>query len=191
MNLATSVTVFRILLAPVFAWVIYQARNGSTALLWAALALAILSEISDGLDGWLARRLGQVSDLGKLLDPLADSLARMTSFLAFTAVGWMSLGVMLVLIWRDILVSAIRTAAASQGLVLAARSSGKIKAIVQAAAIFAVLLAQLAHGYNLNWGFSWLWFQNLFVWAAALITAWSLADYAYSCRAAFRALARR
>lgn len=191
MNLATSVTVFRILLAPVFAWVIYQARNGSTALLWAALALAILSEISDGLDGWLARRLGQVSDLGKLLDPLADSLARMTSFLAFTAVGWMSLGVMLILIWRDILVSTIRTAAASQGLVMAARSSGKIKAIVQAAAIFAILLAQLAHSYELNWGFSWQWFQNFFVWAAALITAWSLADYAYSGRAAFLALARR
>jgi len=110
-----------------------------------ALALAIASEISDGLDGHLARKRKEVSDFGKLMDPYADSLFRLTCLFSFASVryGWIPLWCVMVLLYRDILVSITRTFAVKKGVVIAARFSGKAKAVSQAAAIISLLVVGL------------------------------------------------
>ena len=117
----------------------------STAVRAVVLALFILGEISDFLDGLVARRQNQVSDFGKLIDPMADVIFHLTLFLVFLdlglAPGWM----VIVLVWREVAVSSLRLMASTdQRLVIAAALPGKIKANVQAVVVLAVIVAVLA-----------------------------------------------
>lgn len=114
------------------------------------LGLLILLETTDALDGYVARRLGQVTDLGKVLDPMADGVARTTVLLAFTQ-DPVCLPTWLVLpfLYRDAMTATLRIVCAWRGIALGARSSGKIKAIVQAVAAFFVILLMLLHAQGL------------------------------------------
>jgi len=118
MNLAIQITLFRIVLAPFFVYCFMKGVAGSIMLLWISLMIATVSEISDALDGILARRLNLVTDMGKVLDPLADSLSRMSAFLAFCGAGLVPVWMILVFFYRDSFVSTLRTLAASQNLIL-------------------------------------------------------------------------
>lgn len=106
------------------------------------LFLLLVSELSDAFDGYIARKLHQVTDLGKLLDPMADSIYRISVFLTFTQPPLnVPLLLVFVFLYRDSVISTLRTICALRGFALAARASGKLKAIIQAvAAIFIVLL---------------------------------------------------
>ena len=110
------------------------------------LSLFAISELSDAFDGYLARRYNQVTDLGKVLDPMADSISRISVFLTFTLEP-VKLPMLLVFIflYRDSVVSTLRTICALKGFALAARTSGKIKAVVQAVAALIVLLLMIPH----------------------------------------------
>jgi len=114
------------------------------------LCLALLSEVSDVFDGLLARRYNKVTDLGKLLDPMADSIFRLSVFLAFTQ-GVIQLPLLLVCIffYRDIVISTLRALCGLRGFALAARLSGKIKAVIQAIIVFftLVMLIPYSLGY--------------------------------------------
>jgi CDP-diacylglycerol--glycerol-3-phosphate 3-phosphatidyltransferase len=108
------------------------------------LALFILGEISDFLDGLAARRRNEVSDLGKLIDPMADAIFHLTLFLIFLDLklvpGWM----VIVLVWREVAVSSLRLIASTdQRVVIAAAKPGKIKANVQALVTFLVMASYL------------------------------------------------
>lgn len=181
MNLALKLTVLRILLSPVFVLFFIQTHQ-KPELLWVTLFLAFISELSDLLDGIIARRFNMVSDLGKVLDPLADSISRLSMFLAFFQLGYASIWMILIFFYRDSLVSTLRIVAASKSLILSARKSGKIKAVVQAISIVGVILTLLAKYYN----FSLIVDPNLiihgFMWLAVLVTLYSLWDYIYSNR---------
>ena len=96
----------------------------------ALLAIAIAEELSDVFDGIAARRAGSVTALGAILDPLADSLARLTIYFAMALAGWVALAVPFVMAARDIVVAYTRIACAATGLATSARLSGKIKALV-------------------------------------------------------------
>jgi CDP-diacylglycerol--glycerol-3-phosphate 3-phosphatidyltransferase len=129
-----------LLLSPVFVLVFMQEG------LWArvaALAIVVVSELTDAFDGHLARSRGEVTDFGKLLDPLADSVSRMSVFIAFMAAGLIPWWMVLIFVYRDSLISTMRTICAYRGEVVAARSSGKIKAIIQATVIIAILLGRI------------------------------------------------
>ena len=147
------------------------------------LALLIVSEISDILDGYLARRRNQVTDLGKVLDPMADSMTHISLFLAFTQ-GAIALPLLLVLVflYREFFIGTLRTLCALRGVALAARPSGKIKAVTQAIAALIVILLMIP--YTLGY----LSLQQLreisliTVGIAALYTAISAIDYFYSNR---------
>jgi CDP-diacylglycerol--glycerol-3-phosphate 3-phosphatidyltransferase len=167
-NLITS---FRLVAGPVC---LYLLMSGASWALWLALVVMICAELSDMFDGMVARALGQVSDLGKLLDPLADSIYRVAVFLAFVAQGWMPAWMMIVILVRDLVVANVRVVAGARGVTMAARTSGKIKAIVQAAAQLGtvVLLAAFA---AVGWTSEAI-FALLMV--AVLVTAWSMLDYA-------------
>jgi CDP-diacylglycerol--glycerol-3-phosphate 3-phosphatidyltransferase len=117
--------------------------------LWACLGLAALSELSDLLDGCLARRWRQVSAFGKLMDPYADSVFRLTAFLCFAshvdvdvngqAMPWYPLWMPILLVLRDIGTSVVRTFGMERGVVVAARFWGKAKAIAQGLVIIVLL----------------------------------------------------
>lgn len=144
MNIANYITLLRLLISPLFLFIYLQYEWMGITLIdlpYVLLGLFAISEFSDLLDGYFARKFDQVTDLGKILDPMADSISRITCFLTFTQPP-VALPIWLVFIfmYRDSVVSTLRTVCAFRGFVLAARPSGKIKAGVQACAVLVILL---------------------------------------------------
>jgi CDP-diacylglycerol---glycerol-3-phosphate 3-phosphatidyltransferase len=149
--------------------------DGSSQALWLAFALMVAAEISDALDGWTARRLRQVSDVGKILDPLADSFYRVSVFAAFAANRWMPIWILLVMLWRDIGVAWLRVVAETSKGTLGARTSGKWKAITQGVAQLLVVLAYAVYNPALPPDIAyWLWGALILT---TIVTAYSLVDY--------------
>lgn len=135
-NIPNMLSLVRALLGlPIVALVTY----GGAEAWMAAIAVMAVAEISDALDGILARRTGTVSDFGKVIDPMADSLYRALVFLAFLAAGWMSVWLVAIIFARDIVVAYVRTLSQQIGVTMSARRSGKIKAAVQAFAQFSTV----------------------------------------------------
>lgn len=110
-----------------------------------ALILFVLAAFTDYLDGWVARKQGLVSDLGKFLDALTDKILTLGLFITFLSLGilpaWTLLLVLFILI-RELLITGLRLVAAKNGLVLAAEKSGKIKTFFQMASLAILLLSQ-------------------------------------------------
>ena len=107
-------------------------------MLW---VLQIVMEVSDVLDGHIARSMNLVSDIGKILDPFSDVLSRVTYFICFTAAGLMPLWAMIVIVWREFCIMFIRMVMAKEGTALAAKKGGKAKAVFYfASGIFAMLI---------------------------------------------------
>jgi CDP-diacylglycerol--glycerol-3-phosphate 3-phosphatidyltransferase len=134
----------RILLGPIFLVMYLYYRDFGITLLWLPyilLSLAAISELSDLFDGVLARKHNKVTELGKLLDPMADSIFRLSVLLSFTQ-GVIQLPLLLVCVffYRDTIISTLRTLCALRGIALAARMSGKIKAVIQAAVGFFIMI---------------------------------------------------
>lgn len=184
MNLAVFFTASRIFVAPVFAFFFIRGyRLESPLLIWAAVGCAVLIELSDMFDGMIARARSQVTDFGKVFDPVADSLSRQTVFISFLMTGIIPLWIYLIFFYRDALMQLMRIICATNGLVLAARQSGKIKAVLQAFASFVVMAIVLANMYGISWvprtaggvhtGF-WV------VLGAALFTVLSAFDYIFA-----------
>lgn len=147
---------------------------------YALLVLMGIVELSDLLDGYLARRLNQVSNLGKLLDPMADSISRLSVFFSFTQ-GVVALPLLLVFafFYRDALVSTLRTVCALRGFALAARKSGKLKAVIQGVVAFAILVLMIPQSLGM---ISLVAFQRWslgLVAIAATYTVLSALDYFY------------
>ena len=182
MNPATILTTSRLLWAPVFAYLfITSVRNNLSPIwLWLALVFAIFIELSDAFDGPIARSRKEVTDFGKIFDPICDSMSRQTVFLAFLLSGIIPLWMFLIFMYRDAMMSFLRIMCAVDGSVIAARISGKIKAILQAIAGFCVIAIALAHAYNLPQIPRTLWGQHPGFWimlVTALFTFFSMFDY--------------
>lgn len=138
------ITAIRLPLAPIavaFMWVQQPWAFGVAA----ALALAL--ELTDLADGWMARKYGVVSNFGKLFDPFSDAFCRFTLFLGLMSIGVADLWMILIIFYRDSSVSFLRTVAAVRNVVVAARPSGKFKAVVQGVGTQVVFLALVAAAY--------------------------------------------
>jgi CDP-diacylglycerol--glycerol-3-phosphate 3-phosphatidyltransferase len=189
-RIANLLTLSRIALAPVFVWT-FLAGHGPEHLRWAqwtAFLVAVSFELTDAFDGWVARSRNEVSDFGKILDPVADSISRFTVFLCFLAVGYADVWSIAIIFWRDAVVGMLRVLSGQQGIVLAARTWGKAKAVVQAVAILAILLFGLIPVFPPGGIGGWfLWsvqdarhHQEIAQWilrCVAAVTAISLIDY--------------
>lgn len=143
MTIALILTISRIVISPIFIlFYFYFDRMGLTLTQLSVILFLLLaiSETTDFLDGYFARRNDEVTDLGKVLDPMCDSVARLTVLFGFTQ-GMVQLPLLLVLIffYRDSFISTLRTLCALRGVALAARISGKIKAVIQAIASFIIV----------------------------------------------------
>ena len=151
-GLPLYLTLARIVMSPIFLIVyLYGDKMGVDGIFIPFLLLLIvaLCELSDFLDGFIARRRRKVTDLGRVLDPMADSIFRLTVFFTFTQ-GVIQLPLLLVLVFffRDAIIGALRTLCALSGIVLSARMSGKIKAVVQASAAFFILILMIPYSYG-------------------------------------------
>ncbi len=147
-SVATQLTLSRIILSPIFIWVffydndlIYQNNNLVFKILAALLAVFLV--VSDGLDGYLARKRGEVTRLGKYLDPYSDKVSNMTIFLCFLASGYASVWMVAVIFFRESTIETLRTLAAAEGVVVDARNSGKWKTALQGTAIITILMLEI------------------------------------------------
>lgn len=152
MSIANYLTFIRIFITPIFMFLYIEhdvLGISPVVLPYILLAFLAVSELSDAFDGFLARKFHQVTDLGKLLDPMADSIYRISVFLTFTQPPVnCPLLLVFVFLYRDSVISTLRTICALRGFALAARSTGKIKAIIQAGA--AILITVLLIPYSLG-----------------------------------------
>ncbi len=186
MNIATSVTLLRIFLTPIFLFVYLEHPLfgiSSAGLPYVLLVLLGISELSDLGDGYLARRYNQVTDLGKVLDPMADSISRISVFLTFTqAPVNLPISLIFVFMCRDSVISTLRTVCALKGFTLAARTSGKIKAVVQAVAAFIVVGLMIPHSLGYLSASDLRMWSTLTVGVAAVYTVCSGIEYLYTNR---------
>ena len=124
MNTANKITLFRVLLIPVFLIVLYLDFSGHYL---AALGIFIIASLSDFLDGYIARHYNQITDFGKFMDPIADKVLVISAMVMFVSWGRMPAWVLVIVIARELGVSALRLIAVDNGKVIAAGWSGKVK----------------------------------------------------------------
>ncbi|UCC73061.1 MAG: CDP-diacylglycerol--glycerol-3-phosphate 3-phosphatidyltransferase [Gemmatimonadota bacterium] len=205
MNLPNGITVARILAAPVIFVLILSGGFGS---LLAAFVLFVTAAVSDIWDGYLARRRGQITDFGKLADPIADKLLVVSTFVPFYIVslravesevpvvwGWgvLPLWVLLVVLGRELLITVFRGFAKRKGVVIAAGKEGKYKALFQDLFIGGEILwlalrsRALERGWDSAFWSFWKVFHGSYVTItlaiAVLLTAYSLGVYLWRYRA--------
>jgi CDP-diacylglycerol---glycerol-3-phosphate 3-phosphatidyltransferase len=164
-NLPNYITMTRIFAVPVFIWILtshlFYGTDGRREI--AAAALFLAASVTDAFDGYLARKRGQITTLGMLLDPLADKLMVTAAFVALVQFNpavvpaWVAV----IVIGREFLVSGLRGIAASEGFTIEASDLGKLKMVVQ---IVAVVAAVLSH----HW-YAWRLFGGRFIVGVHLI----------------------
>ena len=183
MNLPNYITLTRIFSIPVLIWLLSSSRfngsDGERELL--ASAMFIAASLTDMMDGFLARRRGQITTMGMLLDPLADKLLVAAAFVTLVQFNprvvpaWMAV----VIIGREFLVSGLRSIAASEGFTIEASDLGKFKMVVQ---IVAVVAAILDH----HWPIFYLGYNIVFpveviahtaIWFMVVLSLVSAGDY--------------
>ncbi|MFZ0564841.1 MAG: CDP-alcohol phosphatidyltransferase family protein [Chlamydiales bacterium] len=153
MSVANYLTFIRIFISPIFMF-LYLEHDllGISAVVLPYILLFLLgvSELSDAFDGYFARKFQQVTELGKLLDPMADSIYRISVFLTFTQPPVnLPLLIVFVFLYRDSVISTLRTICALRGFTLAARPSGKIKATIQGFSAFIILFMMIPYSMAL------------------------------------------
>ena len=121
MTTANKLTIFRVVLIPVFLVLAYAGQR-----YW-ALAVFVIASLTDMLDGYIARHYNQITDFGKFMDPLADKVLVMAAMCYFVEVGRMPGWALAIVLLREFAVSGMRLVAVEQGRVIAAAWSGKFK----------------------------------------------------------------
>lgn len=182
MNLPNSITLTRILSIPLLIWILstqrFQSIDGEKELL--ASALFIAASITDGIDGYLARKRGQITTMGMLLDPLADKLLIAAAFVALVQYNpslvpaWIAV----VIIGREFLVSGLRSIAASEGFTIEASELGKFKMLVQIVSVVAVILDHRWKEWPVGpYIFPVHWIAFLSIWFMVFLSLISAIDY--------------
>ena len=179
MTVSNKLTLLRIFLVPVFIaafyWRFSQYWN------FIAAAIFIIAAITDMLDGQLARKYNQVTDFGKLMDPIADKLLTTSALILLVEWGRFPAVIAIIIIGREFWISGIRMIAATNNVVIAASWLGKLKTITQIVAICAVLLE--------NVGFREIGvpFDSIMIYVALIFTVWSGIDYSVKNKKCFSA----
>ncbi|HLO02297.1 MAG TPA: CDP-diacylglycerol--glycerol-3-phosphate 3-phosphatidyltransferase [Symbiobacteriaceae bacterium] len=173
MNLPNSITLARIILVPIFLYVLLRGLPYGGII---AAGIFTVAAISDGVDGYLARKNKEVTRLGKFLDPLADKLLVSAALIALVEQGVISTGVAMMMVGREMAVTGLRGIAAAEGTIIAAGPWGKAKTVVQ---IVFIIAAILAHSLPMGWPLQVLahYVSVPMLWAAVALTIWSGIDY--------------
>ena len=184
LSLASQLTMSRIVLTPFFLWVFFYDNdldysNNSIVFKSLALIMVLGFMLTDFLDGKLARKMGEVSTLGKYLDPFSDKISNMTIFMCFIATGYAPVWMVALIYFRESSVETLRTLAASEGLIMPARRSGKWKTALQGIGIVAILLGAIEPVRALVPGLGDIWhiFPTIVMGVITAITLISGVDY--------------
>jgi len=150
MNLSNKITMSRLLLAFVFMGFLFV-----EGLIFKIIAFIIFSiaSLTDLLDGWLARKRNEITDLGKLLDPIADKVLVLAAFLAFVEMNLIWAWMVIIIIIREFLITGLRILAITRGKVLEAEIAGKHKTVSQMVTIFFILIALILKDVGVRYGF--------------------------------------
>ncbi len=198
-NLPNSITLARLIMVTIFTTALaadgvtshvsaeYVPSSGwfVTLSLPACIALwaFVIGAISDFFDGYLARKYGLVTNLGKLLDPLADKILVCSAFVYLSSVNMCPFWVTVLILFREFLVTGLRQLAALKGVAIAADLSGKWKTGFQLGFCIACLF-HFAYGGNapqplrfLSIGEGGMWCRAFFLWGSVLLTIWSGLHY--------------
>jgi CDP-diacylglycerol--glycerol-3-phosphate 3-phosphatidyltransferase len=168
LNVPNVLTLLRIVAVPVIVVALLGETPDGDVIAAAVFALAALT---DGLDGYIARRSKEITTFGKLMDPLADKLLIVAALVSLVSLGRLAAWVAMVIIARELAVTGLRTLAAEQGVVISASWLGKLKTLLQVAAVFALIIWDPAPVG-----------VDLLVYVAVAVTVISGADYFFGIR---------
>ncbi len=183
MNLPNSITMSRICCIPLLIWMLsnyfpLRTVHGEQEIF--ASLLFILASITDGVDGYLARKRGQITTMGILLDPLADKLMITAAYVCLVQFNphLLKAWVAVLVIGREFLVSGLRSIASSEGFTIEASDLAKLKTVIQIVSVVAVILA---HGWY-EWHFGWFilpveWIAIAAIYFMVLVSIISAVDY--------------
>lgn len=138
MNIANKLTVFRVILVPIF--VLFMETDFTPYNKIIAFVIFCIATITDKLDGTIARKYNMITDFGKFMDPIADKLLVCSALVCLTSIGKIPAWVSIVIIAREFVVSGVRLVAADNGVKIAATWWGKSKTISQMTMIIIMLL---------------------------------------------------
>jgi CDP-diacylglycerol--glycerol-3-phosphate 3-phosphatidyltransferase len=192
MTLATQLTTLRFLMAPVFAY--FLLRETVTSL-WIASAIFVVAALTDTADGYLARRTGTVSQIGRVLDPLADKWLVALAYVAFIVIGVSGVKAWMVgsILGREFLVTGLRSFAGRRGVVIHSTPFAKWKTVFQMGVVFGLLfmmsIRAAANPTPSYWKNPGGFIADLFYLAlivTTLVTVLSGLDYVWKNRALLR-----
>ena len=175
-NLPNAITAVRVAMIPVFLWFTYYESRVDSFI--AALTYAATGA-TDFLDGWVARRTGKITVIGKFLDPTADKLIVMAALVMLVHLGRVAAWMVIVVMAREFIVTGLRTIAMSEGIVIAAGMEGKQKAAFQVVAITFLLLH---YTYPVDAGIYAFEFDanrvgTILLFVSLFFSIWSMVDY--------------
>lgn len=136
-NVPNALTVLRLLLVPVFLWLLATNTPQSR---WWALAVFVVASYTDHLDGQIARKRNLVTNFGKLADPIADKFLTLGAFVVLSVLGDLTWWFTAIVAVREIGITILREALRRQGTVVAASSGGKLKTVLQMLLIFLLVI---------------------------------------------------
>jgi len=175
-QLPNAITIARIVCAPIFLWLLLADAGVDGGLRWAAAALFIVAIATDGVDGYIARRFEIVSDLGKLLDPIADKALTGLAFVGLSILGELPWWITIVVLVREIGITVYRFLVVSDH-VLAAAWMGKLKTVFQAIALSIALIPFAALSDAAVWQSTVWWAGVITMTIAVVLTIASGIDY--------------
>lgn len=175
MNIANQLTILRIVLVPVFLYFLLAGQS------MAATGIFVLASLTDFLDGYLARKMNLITNLGKFMDPLADKILVMAAFIGLVEIGAVSSWAVVIILGREFIVSIFRAVAAAEGIVIAASWWGKLKTNSQMLAIILLLLGDVPFK-DMSQPIS-----QAVLWIAVALTIISGVDYIWKNRQVLKA----
>lgn len=171
MNLPNKLTLMRIVLVPVFV-VLYK-----LGFFIPALIVFIVASVTDFFDGKIARKYNLVTNFGKIMDPLADKILVYAAFSIFVEAHIVPAWMFIIILFREFIVAGMRTVAASEGIVIAAAMSGKLKTVLQMIAVPLLIIS------SLNPIIAML--GKVFLWASLVMTIVSGVEYINNNKSVF------
>ena len=168
MNLPNKLTIFRIILIPVFCVFTLMDITGDSDK-WIALAIFIIASLTDLADGKIARKYNLVTNFGKFMDPLADKLLVCTALICLMDIDLLPSWVVIIIICREFIISGFRLVASDNNIVIAAGIWGKMKTTFQMFTVIALLIHIEHPVYQV--------IEQILIWISVALTIISLMDY--------------
>ncbi|MGN0906798.1 MAG: CDP-diacylglycerol--glycerol-3-phosphate 3-phosphatidyltransferase [Bullifex sp.] len=187
MNLPNKLTVLRLIMVPVFflayslpGWFGEGTRTVSIILM---LICYVTAELSDLLDGKIARKYKMVTDLGKVMDPFADTLSHLTFFACFFGSGIMPGIAFIIIMWREFSILFLRMLMMGKGKAVAANIWGKSKTVLYAiTSILSIAFLVAGHFWPGSWTSAYQTVLNIFFYLAAVASLMSFMTYAVAIK---------